>query len=430
MDTQSCQFVSLSQRRTKHLLLAALCCLVLATLTQAQVVPGTAGHRWVDTGLDLAPGTLVQLSATGQVDVGWGWGVHGPRGTTQFARGGPYPSDSGTCRYGLVARVTQSRTSPSPTSGLHEDWSFCDAPTHCAEQGGHLWLTVNDDDPGNNTGNFMVNVTTTPCAPQVDRARFRVIINGFKVIRPSLDDILQRDGVGDEVLLKSKWLLIQDGREVDSSDARRQRLESRVMGDLNRGTGRVRAGSGQPNFLSPGTAGGLFRDDTFPLDPSVLSSMPTGDRAPMLLFDRELTANQILVVAPTIWEHDGPEDLLTSFGRAFNPVLWYGSHSVAPGSLPEHPGLLGQILTTAGDVDPNQHVGFNIFGDPRDRPIGMRRGLHDYIFFPQLLRFTFAQANQASRTSFGHGPGVIPITYRDDDSLQGAYTIFVQIQRL
>lgn len=425
MPTHSIQLVSLSLPRAMRLLLAALCCLLFAGLAQAQfTVPGTAGHNWVDTRIDIAPGTLVQLSATGQVDVGWGWGVWGPGGTTHFAPGGPYPSDINSRKYGLVARLTASRTSPAANDGLRDDWSYGDSPVHCAEQGGHLWLTVDDDDPSNNTGAFFVQVSQTACPRQIERARFRVTINGFKVLRPTRDDVLSRDGRGDEVFFVSEWLLAGDSGTVRSPV-----LTSSVMGDVSGFSTRVRAGSLQPGFFSPGVAGGLQANDAFPDNPSVLSGTPTRDRIPMLLFDQELTSSQILVVAPTIWEFDGRADLLTTIGNVFNPVLDNGARAVAPGPDPEHPGLLGRILATGGNVGSGVHVGLNIFGDQRDRPIGMTLGRNTYDFIPQSLRFTFADADEASRTSFGYGNGVIPITYRDAEALQGNYLIFVQIQR-
>ena len=142
-------------------------------------VPGNAGSKWVDTGIDVPSHTVVQLWASGVVNVGKGITV-GPEGTEKFANGLGYPADT-RLRYGLVARITQSRTNPADE--LKEDWELGRPgeygvherlgpnATHCPLAGGHLWLTVNDDDPADNTGEFVVRVFADPtfgtCSPQL-----------------------------------------------------------------------------------------------------------------------------------------------------------------------------------------------------------------------------------------------------------------------
>jgi hypothetical protein len=128
---------------------------------QTITVPGNSGHNWVDTGLDIPPHALLRLSATGRVDVGAGWGVHGPEGTTHFVNGNyPYPAMT-DYRYGLVARLTASRLSPH--DGLKRQWAYKGKgrKLYTGSSGGHLWLTVNDDFPMDNVGEFIVKVTIT-----------------------------------------------------------------------------------------------------------------------------------------------------------------------------------------------------------------------------------------------------------------------------
>ncbi|MDQ6785506.1 MAG: hypothetical protein M3033_01620 [Acidobacteriota bacterium] len=322
------------------------------------------------------------------------------------------------------------------TQPVSTDWTLGDASALPYYEGWQAVkiLSPNEMESSHETGSFVLKCAGAP-KPQPkpqpqpplpsNHARFRVTINGFKVLRATLDDLLQRDGKGDEVFFLSRWGLT----DTDIGSIRFSGLlRSRVMGDATGRSDRVRAGSARPGALNPGMVGGFLTGDSFPNDPSVLSGSPTADRAPMLLFDGELTSSQVLVVVPTIWEQDGPDDLITAIGRALGPVLDNGARSVAP--APQYPGLLGRILATEGDLGTDVHVGLGLFGDPRDRPIGMTLGRDSYVFFPQRLRFSFADANEASRTSFGYGNGVIPITYTDADALQGNYTIFVQIQRL
>jgi hypothetical protein len=151
-------------QQLRLMLLTMLACLVLAPVAEAQSfsVPGTAGRNWVDTGLDVPPGTLIRLAASGQVDVGFGWGRYSPEGTTRFADATGYPAET-PYRYGLVARLTDSGSNPHDY--LRDQWSYGEFREFCAGRGGHLWLTVNDDSPADNSGEFTVEVTRGACRP-------------------------------------------------------------------------------------------------------------------------------------------------------------------------------------------------------------------------------------------------------------------------
>ncbi len=186
MDTRNRQLVSVLLQRVIRLLLAASCCLLFATLTQAEdqtlIVPGTSGSVWVDTQLDIPPGTLLRLAAAGEVDVKAGR-LYGPRGTLKFVDAPGYPAET-RYRYGLVARLTTPRTSKDQiltnpgqsADDLFEQWSYGDTPgnRYCAARGGHLWLTVNDNSPGDNSGAFTVILTQGTCPSEADEARSRV----------------------------------------------------------------------------------------------------------------------------------------------------------------------------------------------------------------------------------------------------------------
>jgi hypothetical protein len=162
-NTQN-HFTSASLLHTRALpaLLAALYLLVGATICCAQTftVPDTSAQRrvvrgWVDTGIDLPRGRRVQLSASGNVDVGGGYGRFAAEGTTAFANVPGYPAET-RYRYGLVARLTESRDNPEDE--LREDYAYGETRQFCA-RAGHLWLTVNDNYPSDNTGAFTVQVT-------------------------------------------------------------------------------------------------------------------------------------------------------------------------------------------------------------------------------------------------------------------------------
>ena len=204
MVTNNCRLVSFLHRPMRMLIVVAFC-LLLPSPTQATEfsVPGISGRNWFDTGLNIAPGTLLQLSAEGRVTVGPGLGSYGPEGTPQMAEPSGYPAETRN-RYGLVARLTPGSHNPGDRrfeNDLFEQWSYGETAgnRHCAASGGHLWLTVNDNDPGDNTGAFTVNVSLSTCPSEAAIARTRVILftadNQF--YRPT-----RRFRVGDTVVLK------------------------------------------------------------------------------------------------------------------------------------------------------------------------------------------------------------------------------------
>ena len=144
-------------------ILVALSCLLWGQDASATPfrVPGNSGTHWLDTGLDVAPNTQIRLTASGRVDIGGT--SYGPEGTRVFATGPGWPAEI-AFSYGLVARLTSNRTNPN--DDLREDWAYGASANYCARQGGHLWLTVNDNQPADNSGVFNVDVQLVRgCAP-------------------------------------------------------------------------------------------------------------------------------------------------------------------------------------------------------------------------------------------------------------------------
>lgn len=121
-------------------------------------VPGETGLKWIDTGITVASGETVRLDAKGEVDVGGTWGIHGPEGTTKFSEQPPgyYPLEK-KLRYGVAAKIvpTPVRGKKAPT----QTWIYGENKEVIASRGGTLWLTVNDDAPEGNVGEFKVMVT-------------------------------------------------------------------------------------------------------------------------------------------------------------------------------------------------------------------------------------------------------------------------------
>jgi len=124
-------------------------------------VPANAGRNWLRAGQRMNPGTLVSIQASGSSNVGAA-GQFSPVGTSRVPGDTGFPAPDLQMRYGLAIRLTSSRDNPHDE--LREDRQYTNQLTFCAAGGGQLWLTVNDNQPNDNSGGFQVNVTFGSCA--------------------------------------------------------------------------------------------------------------------------------------------------------------------------------------------------------------------------------------------------------------------------
>jgi len=154
---------SVKQHKFAVFALITMSILVFAASVSAQppdkeiAVPGDTGLKWVNTGLTVAVGDTVKLEAEGKVDVGGTWGIHGPEGTTKFSEQPPgYYLMESKLRYGLAARVTLGSGRKFETT---QSWIYGEKKEMKITRSGILWLTVNDDAPEGNIGEFTVKIT-------------------------------------------------------------------------------------------------------------------------------------------------------------------------------------------------------------------------------------------------------------------------------
>ena len=203
--------------------------------------------------------------------------------------------------------------------------------------------------------------TTAPApAPPTDpmRGRYRVSLTGFTVRAQSYDHPLQIDGKGDEIYLATQVMAFDTasaGLVIDN-----RVLTSRVYGDVNRFSYRVRAGNAGPT-------GGLRTGDSYPAS----TSGKGASAEPTVLWQGELVQGRsAVVVVPTVWEWD---DNMELFGNWIT-----GRHALLYNLLQRDPMV---AILSNGDPQPMElgsaglvmHT--NMFGDARDRPIGMRAGM-------------------------------------------------------
>jgi hypothetical protein len=152
-----------------------------------------------------------------------------------------------------------------------------------------------------------------------------------------------------------------------------------------------------------------------------------------MLFEGELTqgANAALII-PTIWEWDNNGALPMAFANALErdrPAITSTVRRLISSSLPAAPEsyvLPGSTLGIGNTVTLG-HGPLGL-GQVDDRPIGMRARDGNYGFTPQALVLTYDGARVLARADFGFGRGVIPVRYQDERSLEGDYTLFIQVE--
>jgi hypothetical protein len=167
-------------------------------------------------------------------------------------------------------------------------------------------------------------VSTPPAAS----AQYRVIATGFRVLHQTKDDILSRDGHGDEIYggfmtfhynRNTSKLLDQDLRRTNVIGE--AGFDGLSWGSLASSVGQVAAVFTGADVSKPGTrlkggtasgGGGFAQGDVFPAvaDPSKTYGVaPTNNTFPFLVWQGSLTDGQdAVVILPSLWEFDGFPD--------------------------------------------------------------------------------------------------------------------------
>ncbi len=215
-------------------------------------------------------------------------------------------------------------------------------------------------------------------APISTSGRYRIVGNGFRVLHETKDDILSRDGQGDEVY--GAFTMFHYDRHTGTLLDRDLRRTS-VIGDVTNHAGRIKGGSWS-------SAGGFRAGDAYPSggDPSVQRAEPSRDGFPFLIWDGTLTNGQdAVIILPTIWEWDGGN---TAYDQWFQRELadahtiWtdvgvqemLGGNQlgvVLPAGVPGAPGGVAAAAATGFQTMLLQ-VGAMFGITPFDRPLGMR----------------------------------------------------------
>ena len=289
-----------------------------------------------------------------------------------------------------------------------------------------------------------------------EKIKFRVTINGFTCHTPTVDHMLEVDGKGDEVFFGgiTQYYKLADSSKVGPV----QRNWSVRYGDINSEEGRmglrIKAGS------KPGNLGGVQTGDQFPaLEPWKRKAPVYTNTLPLLLTEGELLkgVNSALVV-PALWEFDGTteeEQALNQFAEHITKAAVYFTASgvlmvtIGPIALPFMTVSAMMVqMNSRGDMMNNQPAAnlpvfsyldfkipeFNVFvaktmyGDAKDRPVGMTEVKEGYEYKPLGMLLNYESAIALSQSDFGYGKGIIPIRYKDAPDMKGDYTVYIQVE--
>ena len=127
--------------------------------------------------------------------------------------------------------------------------------------------------------------------------RYRLLVTGFRVNRPTFDERINGNGDEDYVAVGLSTIDRRDSSVIQPWAA----IRSDSYGDVGRFPSFVRAGSATPT-------GGLWSGDVVPTgtDPRATSGTPSPSRFPLAVWEGTLRDGiDALIVKPTLWENDG-----------------------------------------------------------------------------------------------------------------------------
>jgi hypothetical protein len=257
-------------------------------------------------------------------------------------------------------------------------------------------------------------------------ARFRAVVNGFRVNKETFDDLFQRDGKRDECFVQAVVRTCRaDGTVLATSTPR-----TPVMGDVNGLSGRVQAGSASP-------LGGLASGDAYPQEPPHVRTLPLTplrDWPPFAVWEGDLEdGKDVVYISPSIWEVDDGPSLLQRFIEAQKSIddqFGKKAKEIFGGAFPPSRWIFDSvslgIQTAAAYLE---HT-----GDPGDRPIGMHLNPNPgakYFFPPPVIVLSYESAKKLTQTSVKGVPGLLELPFDDDSSLGGgSYSLYVQVEEV
>jgi hypothetical protein len=245
--------------------------------------------------------------------------------------------------------------------------------------------------------------------------RIRISFVGFDCYRETWDDILNKDGKGDEVFFNFSFLLADRNGNLKLSYEKRTGVYGDATGPFSN---RINTGSCVDLFGN--NKGGIKAGDTY--------------RCNDIIGEYDMADGDILTVIPTGWEHDPIADNSAAFystiGSFYNSVnqklapIMIGFNALTGnlGAVVFHTASLGFAKVRAGG---NQGE----LGKPGTRPIGMEK-YGD--FSAKLVALNTPNLVTLCNSDMGFGKGVVAINY-DEVAVgnvrdHGNYTILLRVE--
>jgi hypothetical protein len=200
-------------------------------------------------------------------------------------------------------------------SGQPADGTFITGTEHSFNNmpdGNYSWrLTADYGGAWQGAGMPVANITLTTAAS----GHYLVTITGVRAVQESKDDMLSRDGMGDEIYVTA--FTRKYDRRTENVMAFWPSRTGFTYGDIkDRGTSRIQAGTRSPT-------GGIRSGDPVPAnsDPAERNANPSDIAFPLKIFDGTLTNGvDALVISPAIWEEDNGNLAYVAWSTQMNQI--------------------------------------------------------------------------------------------------------------
>ncbi|MBS1662791.1 MAG: hypothetical protein JST68_17230 [Bacteroidetes bacterium] len=263
---------------------------------------------------------------------------------------------------------------------------------------------------------FSLLLLTASGASFAQAGRIRITFAGFDCIKETVDDMLERDGKGDEVYFNFGFTLANRNGQTKLTYEKK----TPEYGDATPPwTNRVRAGSRTDAF--GGNKGGLRSGDTY--------------RCNDIVGEYDMADGDILTIVPTAWEVDPVADNWNVFAANMANLYQTLNQKIAPIMITFHAltGDIGGLIfqSTSLGVSKIQRAGGDqgASGKPGTRPIGMDM---NGDFGPKLLVLNTPNMSTVTNSNFGYGKGVVAVNYNEESignyRDHGNYSILLKVE--